>query len=132
MTATCREACCAATPRMTVSELFERGFRRNRAAPLSVEGRPHTDAEGNTIAFSLELSGSRIAAIGFRATTCATLIAYSELIAETVPGFGVEIARAFSAADLIDALDGVPPQKRARAALAIDAFHAALAAAMPA
>jgi len=30
MTAACREACCSVTPRFTVSELFERGFRRNR------------------------------------------------------------------------------------------------------
>ena len=129
MTATCREACCSAMPRQTVSELFERGYRRNYAAPHSIRGAALTDAEGNRAEFSFELSAGRIAAIGFRATTCATLIAYSELIAETVPGFAIGIAREFSAEDLVDALEGVPELKRARAALAISAFRAALDAA---
>jgi len=129
MTAACREACCSVTPRMSVGELFQRGLRRNRAAPLATRGAPCIDAEGNVAQFSLDLAGSRIAAVGFRATTCATLVAYCELIAETVPGFELEIARAFSARDLIDALDGVPEFKRGRAALAIAAFRAALDAA---
>jgi hypothetical protein len=129
MTATCREACCSVTPRMSASELFARGFRRNRAAPLPVRGAARTDAEGNAAAFSLDLAANRIAAVGFRVTTCATLVAYCELIAETVPGFDIEIARAFSAADLIDALEGVPEFKRGRAALAIEGFRAALDAA---
>ena len=55
MTAACREACCSVTPRLTVSELFERGFRRNRLAPLAVEGAPCTDAEGNVARFSLDV-----------------------------------------------------------------------------
>jgi NifU-like protein involved in Fe-S cluster formation len=129
MTATCREACCSVLPRQSVTELFERDYRRNYAAPLSIRGTGLTDAEGNRAEFSLELSAGRLAAIGFRATTCATLFAYSELIVETVPGFSIGIAREFSAADLIDALDGVPEPKRARAALAIEAFRAALDAA---
>ncbi len=45
MTATCRLPCCAA-PRMTVSELLERGLRRNRAAPLAIQGDDCADAEG--------------------------------------------------------------------------------------
>ena len=49
MTAPCREACCSVTPRLTVSELFERGFRRNRTAPLPIEGAVFTDADGNTV-----------------------------------------------------------------------------------
>jgi hypothetical protein len=44
--ATCREACCGATPRLTVSELFERGFRRRRAAPLPIEGARCSDVTG--------------------------------------------------------------------------------------
>ena len=129
MTATCREACCSVLPRQSVTELFERGYRRNYAAPLSIRGTPHTDIEGNRAEFSLELSAGRLAAIGFRATTCATLIAYCELIVEAVPGFAIGIAREFSAADLVDALAGVPEPKRVRAALAIEAFRAALDAA---
>jgi NifU-like N terminal domain len=114
MTATCREACCSVTPRHTVSELFERGFRRNRAAPLPIEGA------------QLDVADGKIAGVGFRTTSCATLIAYCEFIAESVPGFRIEIARELTAANLAEALPGVPALKRERAMLAIAAFRAAL------
>src|SRR4051812_40012602 len=126
MTTAGREACCSVTPRRTVSELFERGFRRNRAAPLSIEGPQLTDAEGNAAGFSLDVVDGQVAGLGFRATTCATLIAYCELIAEIVPGSRLEIARELTAANLVDALPGVPALKRERAMLAIAAFRAAL------
>ena len=86
MTSACREACCSVTPRRTVSELFERGFRRNRAAPLPIEGAQLTDAEGNGARFSIDIADGKIAGVGFRASSCATLIAYCEFIAEIVPG----------------------------------------------
>jgi NifU-like protein involved in Fe-S cluster formation len=126
MTATCREACCSVTPRHTVSELFERGFRRNRAAPLPIEGAQLSDAEGNAARFSVDIADGKIAGVGFRATSCATLIAYCEFIAESVPGFRLEIARELTASNLAEALPGVPAPKRERAMLAIAAFRAAL------
>jgi hypothetical protein len=127
MTAACREACCNGTLRLTVSELFERGFRRNRAAPLAFEGSPCVDAEGNSARFSVDIADGKIAGIGFRASSCATLIAYCELIAEVTPGVRLEIARELTATDLVEALPGVPALKRNRAVLAIAAFRAALA-----
>lgn len=127
MTATCRAACCSTVPRLTVSELFERGFRRRRAAPLPIEGDVCTDAVGNFARFSLALTDGRIAALGFRCSSCATLIAFCELIAETVPGFSPEIARALTANELTAALPGVPAYKHDRAVLAVAAFRAALA-----
>jgi NifU-like protein involved in Fe-S cluster formation len=129
MTATCREACCSVTPRLTVSELFERGFRRNREAPLPVGGEDCRDTEGNRVRFSIDIAQGRVSAVGFRASSCATLIAYCELIAETVPGFGLAIAQALTPQDLVTALPGVPVLKQARAALAVAAFRSALAAA---
>jgi NifU-like protein involved in Fe-S cluster formation len=126
MTSACREVCCSVTRRRTVSELFERGFRRNRATPLPIEGVQLADAEGNAARFSLDVADGKVAGLGFRATTCATLIAYCELIAEIVAGFRLEIARELTAANLVDALPGVPALKRDRAMLAIAAFRAAL------
>lgn len=128
MTAACREACCSVTARLTVADLFERGFRRNRAAPLSIEGALRADAEGNAARFSVEIAQGKLAAVNFRATTCATLIAYCELIAELVPGMRAEMAKQLAARDVVEGLPGVPPLKHARAALAIEAFRAALAA----
>jgi NifU-like protein involved in Fe-S cluster formation len=127
MTAPCRDACCSVTPRLSVSELFERGFRRNRTAPLSIEGAAFTDAEGNTARFSVSITGVTIAAVSFRASSCATLIAYCEYLAEVTPGFRFDIATAFTATSLVEALPGVPALKRARAVLAVTAFRAALA-----
>jgi hypothetical protein len=129
MTATCREACCSVSPRLTVSELFERGFRRNRAAPLSLQGTPCSDAEGNTAGFSLDMTVGQIGAVGFRASSCATLIAYCEYLAETVPGFSRDIASALTPAQLVESVPGVPAFKHNRAVLAIAAFRAALATA---
>jgi NifU-like protein involved in Fe-S cluster formation len=129
MTATCREACCSVTPRLTVAELFERGFRRNREAPRAIAGSPCTGAEDNTATFSLDVAEGRITAIGFQASCCATLIAYCEYIAEIAPGFRFEIARGLTAADLVESVPGVPALKRDRAVLAIAAFRAALLAA---
>jgi NifU-like protein involved in Fe-S cluster formation len=127
MTAVCREACCSVTPRLTVSELFERGFRRNRNAPLLIEGAAFTDADGNTARFSVDVKGEAIAGVSFHASTCATLIAYCEYLAEVTPGFRLDIATAFTAASLVEALPGVPALKRTRAALAVAAFRATLA-----
>jgi NifU-like protein involved in Fe-S cluster formation len=114
---------------LRVDELFERGFRRNRQAPLAIVGETCTDPEGNSASFSLELTGGRIHAVSFRASCCATLIAYCECIAETVQGARVEMAREWTAADLVASVPGVPLLKRNRAVLAITALRAALAAA---
>src|SRR5262245_50784778 len=125
MTAICREPCCAA-PRITVSELLERGMRRNRNAPLAIEGDACADADGNGARFSVASVGGTVAALGFRATSCATLIAYGELIAETMAGRSLDLAADISSRDLVDALPGVPPLKRDRAVLAVAAFRSAL------
>ncbi|MPZ36721.1 MAG: hypothetical protein GEU95_01440 [Rhizobiales bacterium] len=129
MTATCREPCCSVAPRMTVAELFERGFRRSREPLRAIVGATCTSAEDNTAAFSLDIVDGRISAVGFHASCCATLIAYCEYIAEVAPGFELAIARELTAANLVASVPGVPAPKRDRAVLAIAAFRAALLAA---
>jgi NifU-like protein involved in Fe-S cluster formation len=129
MTATCRASCCSATPRLTVSELFERGFRRNREAPRAIEGQSCADSDGQTARFSIDITDGIITAAVFRASSCATLIAYCEFIAESIAGARPDLAAALTAADLVAAVPGVPALKRVRAVLAVAAFRAALAAA---
>jgi NifU-like protein involved in Fe-S cluster formation len=114
---------------MSVADLFERGFRRNRAAPLAIEGMPCTDSDGNGARFSLSVADGKIAGVGFHVSSCATLVAYCEFIAEIVPGFGLDIAQALAPANLVEGLPGVPVLKRDRAVLAIAGFRAALAVA---
>jgi NifU-like protein involved in Fe-S cluster formation len=129
MTAACREACCSATPRFTVSELFERGFRRGRLAPFDIEGETIEDGEGNAARFSIALDGARLAGIGFRTSSCTTLIAYSEALAELFAGHDAALAAYFTPQELVAALPGVHPLKQSRAVLAVAAFRAALHAA---
>ena len=112
-----------------MSELFERGLRRNRAAPLPVQGVPCSDAEGQTAAFSLDILEDKIAAISFRASTCATLIAYCELVAETMTGRRIESDFSLTAQGLAESLPGIPPLKRDGTVLAVAAYRAALIAA---
>src|SRR5215210_5113048 len=99
MTATCRQPCCVPA-RSTPSELFERVFRRIREAPLAIRGPECTDPEGNAASFSLALSGDRLSAIRFQTSPCATLLAYCELIAETLPGRSLDIAHALTPQEL--------------------------------
>jgi NifU-like protein involved in Fe-S cluster formation len=129
MTATCREACCSVTPRFTVAELFERGYRRSRETPLPMQGDAVADAEGNSARFSLAVSEGKLAGMRFQATACTTLIAYCEAVTELLSGFSAEMAGQLSARDLVDALPGVPALKQDRAVLAIAAFRSALRAA---
>lgn len=131
MTATCREACCSVTPRFTVAELFERGFHRNRAEPLLFEGEAITDAEGNSARFSISLDGAKLTEIRFRASSCTTLIAYSEALAELLAGLNASMAAQFTPGELMSALPGVHPMKRNRAVLAVAALRAALLSAQP-
>lgn len=126
MTATCREACCSVTPRFTVAELFERGYLRNRAEPLPLQGESITDAEGNGTRFSIALEEGRIAEIRFRASSCTTLIAYCEALAELLPGVEASLAAHFTPQELVAALPGVHPLKQNRAVLAVAALRSAL------
>jgi NifU-like protein involved in Fe-S cluster formation len=112
---------------LTVSELFERGFHRRRATPLPIQGTACKDVAENFARFSLSVSNGRIGSVAFQCSSCATLIAYCELIAESTFGLTPEVARALSARQLIETLPGIPAYKHDRAVLAVAAFRAALA-----
>jgi NifU-like protein involved in Fe-S cluster formation len=129
MTAACREACCSVTPRFTVAELFERGFRRNRATPFDIEGSVVADAEGNYARFSLAIERSKLTGLSFRVSSCTTLIAYSEALAELLHGLDAGLAAQFTPRELVAALPGVPALKQGRAVLAVAALRAAFIAA---
>ena len=125
----CEDACCGNAPRRTVSDLFDRGYRRNRKPALAIEGAELRDLNGLLARFSLDIADGFIKAVNFRSTTCITLLAYSELIAELTIAQSIPEATKLSASDLVDALPDVPLLKRDRALLAVKAFRAALNAA---
>lgn len=125
----CAGACCGNTPRRVVSDLFDRGYRRNRLPPFAIEGAELRDGNDLSARFSLDFAGDTIKDIRFRAATCITLIAYCELLAELTSGKNAREAAQLSESALISALPDVPLLKRDRASLAIRAFRAALEAA---
>lgn len=74
----------------------------------------------------LEVLNDVVAEADYRATTCATLLAYCELLSRMVRGKRTAEALGIRAQDLIQRVRGVPPYRHSRAALAIAALRAAL------
>lgn len=81
--------------------------------------------------FSLKLEGDHIADVSFRSTTCITLVAYCECLAEMVEGLTLRDA-VVASSGLSNRLSGVPIMKQHRAALAGSAFLAAVQEALAA
>lgn len=121
--------CCRSAPLRTVSDFFDRGHRRSRATSLPPETPLRTAPNGLSAGFVIGIENGTITAVGFKASTCVTLVAYCELISEIIEGQHVSAADALSPAILVANLTGVPALKRDRAVLAVNSFQAALAAA---
>jgi hypothetical protein len=80
-----------------------------------------------TAGFHLDVGKhGRIELAEYRCTTCMTLVAMCEHVAERLRGATLEQARSFSALDLLNQHPEVPPMRRSRAYLAVAAAHAAL------
>jgi hypothetical protein len=118
--------CCGATPRRSVSEYLDRGLRRNRAGLRAVRGVECRDRNDLSAHFSGDLTADTIRSIGFKVSPCATLLAYSEMLAELATGQSLTTARRLTAAALAASLPEVPPAKRDRAILAVAALHSLL------
>ena len=118
-------ACCGAPQRPSASELCDRGLRRNRLEPFELAGST-LHSEGLAAQFSLQCRGPAIASVRFKVSTCATLLAYCELLAELAVECSIAEGGKFTAPLLVSELPGVPVYKRNRAALAVAAFRSAL------
>jgi NifU-like protein involved in Fe-S cluster formation len=118
--------CCSLRPLRSVSECFDSGLRRSRSQPLPIQGEVRASDQGLVARFSLRLRGGRIAGVSFKASTCVTLVAYCEVLAELVEGLVLAEAVRLSTSHLVAQLPGVPVAKRDRAALAWSAFVAAV------
>jgi NifU-like protein involved in Fe-S cluster formation len=109
---------------------FMRGFRRNGGPLLTIVGRIAHDEDGRTAQFSVEVEGDVLKAVSFNVTTCATLIAYCEFVAEGVTGATLSQAASLTPQQVIAPLKGVPPHKHDCARLAVSALHAAVETAL--
>ena len=75
----------------------------------------------------LEVEDGRIAAAKYHTVGCGPTIACGSMLSEMVVGRSIAECRELTAEDLIEALDGVPPDKLHCPALAIGALRDALA-----
>lgn len=115
-------------PRKTsVIDYLERGLRRMARPKLAINGKAKRDADGRSARFSLEVQGGVIIAARFEASACTALIAYCEVLAESVPTLTLGEALNWSAgADITAALPGIPPYKRYLAELAAGALRSSV------
>jgi nitrogen fixation NifU-like protein len=115
-----------ATYESSAFDHFARGLRRNGGPLLSFVGRIAHDQDGRIAQFSVEVEDDVLKAVSFSATTCATLIAYCEFVAERVTGATLSQAVFLTPEQVIAPLKGVPPHKHHCAWLAVSALRAAI------
>jgi NifU-like protein involved in Fe-S cluster formation len=89
-------------------------------------GHAGSPGRGAFMILYLKLDDERIAAAKYHTVGCGPTIASGSILTEIIQGRTIEECRKLTAEDLIDALDGVPPDKLHCPALAIGALKDAL------
>ncbi len=89
-------------------------------------GRAGTPGRGAFLILYLKAADGRIAAAKYHTVGCGPTIACGSVLSELVVGRSIEDCRELTAEDLIEALDGVPPDKLHCPAMAIAALRDAL------
>jgi NifU-like protein involved in Fe-S cluster formation len=119
--------CCGNGRLPTLSDYIDGGLRRSRLTESTGLGAACRDEAGHVVRFGVHIADGVVTKVGFRASTCVTLVAYCELAAQRVSGQRVaEALRTLQPADIARALPSVPPVKRDRAQLAARALVIAL------
>jgi hypothetical protein len=111
-----------------VYEYFQRACRREPQQFRGVWGKTCTDGEYHA-EFWIEAKGADVGSIGYRCTTCCTLVGLCEHLTDLLGGRPLAEAAAFEAADLLERHPEIPASHRGRAALAADAVRSAARAA---
>ena len=107
--------------------LFEAALRRPHSMKTASHvGQAADEGERLQVVMGLEVRNGAVAEADYKATTCATLLAYCELLTRMVKGRTVAEAARVRAENLIERVRGVPPYRHSRAALAVRALQAAL------
>jgi NifU-like protein involved in Fe-S cluster formation len=93
----------------------------------NLTGHSGSPGRGAFMILYLELDDERIAAAKYHTVGCGPTIASGSILTEMIQGRTIQECRKLTAQHLIDALDGVPPDKLHCPALAIGALKDALA-----
>lgn len=81
---------------------------------------------GDTMQIFLRLNGERIERVTFMTDGCGPTVACGSMLTQMAQGKSLEDAAAIEAADVIIALDGLPPEHVHCATLAVSTLHHAL------
>lgn len=125
--------------------LYEREREMYSATVLAEARHPHnmhvmdafdayglvTGPCGDTMEFFVGLNGECIARASFMTDGCGATVACGSMLSRMVEGVSLEEAAAVDAADLIVALDGLPPEHIHCATLAVDTLQQAIADCRP-
>jgi nitrogen fixation protein NifU and related proteins len=92
-----------------------------------LSGHAGAPGRGAFMILYLTIEGERIAMAKYHTVGCGPTIASGSMLTEMIKGKSIAECRELAVKDLIDALDGVPPDKLHCPALAIGALKDALA-----
>lgn len=121
-----RSSCCSHC-NGSLKDLFEAALQRPRPRDFGNRaGRAADETQRLLVEIVLDIQDGVVSQAEFRATTCATLLAYCELLVRMVRGQRTLEALRIRAEDLVDRVRGVPPYRQSRASLAVAALRAAL------
>ena len=126
------DMCGCSVERRTVTDYFLNACRRVADGLSGPAGDTVDGTEGVWVQFAASLDGEAVRDTEYRAATCATLVAYAEVLGEAVAGLAVAEAIRITPEALVARLPGVPAFRRERATLVVHAWWSALARALEA
>ncbi len=115
--------------RALFSETVLREARHPRNMTVMLEADGHALLHGpcgDTMEIFLRIHDSQIETAAFMTDGCGPTVACGSMLTRMVQGKSLEEAGALEAAELIIALDGLPPEHIHCATLAVDTLHAAM------
>ncbi|MBM3139855.1 MAG: iron-sulfur cluster assembly scaffold protein [Chloroflexi bacterium] len=121
--------CGCARTRRTVTEFVLDACRRSHEPLPPSSGDRLMASDGAAIRFHASLQGDEIADVRYEASSCATLIAYAELLGDFVVGKPIVRVAALAPRTLIELLPGVPRERQERAIIVAQAWSSAIATA---
>lgn len=124
------DACGCTIQRRTVTDYVLNPYHRASAPLPPTCGERVVAADGAGIRFVAELDGDCVTDVHYEASSCATLVAYAEVLGDLVAGEPLRQAAALPKRTLIEALPGVPAARIERADLVIHAWWSAIAKAV--
>ena len=110
----------------TLYDYFQQAMRNSKHALTDTQGSLRFGEEGNCAAFEVGHCGGQICEVRFKCTSCFTLVAFCEHIAELARGMSVTEAQEIGPELLLELHPEVPARLTNRADLASAAFRAAL------